>query len=465
MEKKIILSLSFYLFVVGTFGQTVIKGNLSSLPSSEYRIVANQSSLNDYKGDLLSEGKTNDKGEFNTSINLISEQPVELFIDRFFFRLWMIPNTTLIIHQVSENEYSFSGQSEKQNTFFFQSGIMMPYTVQSNVASKIFEPKKQINYLDSIETKRRLLFNKIFTASKVSPKFDSYSEAEISHFSMFNKSQYLSNYIYIEKTLKVQDIPNNYYDFWTKFKFHEDSCLSGSYQNSLRDYIEFISRKKNVINDDDKEKLFSEEFKTTDSLLSDRPFTLQKQKTDALLFLIRYVDFPTLTQTEIENYSKSFPLSSSLELIRKEWNKKNKNVLTIPSFKLRDIKGNTVDIKDLRGKVVYIDFWGSWCKACLAQMPNSAIVQRKFTNKDVIFLFIDFYDTNEKWLTAIKQRKLSGFHVKAEKKDEEYFDNLFGINQGFPRYALIDKNGVLITTSAPHPNDEKLTAFIEKYLK
>ena len=84
MEKKIILSLSFYLFVVGTFGQTVIKGNLSSLPSSEYRIVANQSSLNDYKGDLLSEGKTNDKGEFNTSINLISEQPVELFIDRFF---------------------------------------------------------------------------------------------------------------------------------------------------------------------------------------------------------------------------------------------------------------------------------------------------------------------------------------------------------------------------------------------
>ena len=46
----------------------------------------------------------------------------QFFIDRFFFRLWMIPNTTLIIHQVSENEYSFSGQSEKQNTFFFQSG-------------------------------------------------------------------------------------------------------------------------------------------------------------------------------------------------------------------------------------------------------------------------------------------------------------------------------------------------------
>lgn len=462
---KIILSLSFYLLVIGTFGQTVIKGDLSSLPSSEYRIVTNQSSLNDYKGDLMFEGKTNDKGEFNALINLNSEQPVELFIDRFFFRLWIIPNTTLIIHQGSENEYSFSGQSEKQNTFFFQSGIMMPYTVPPTINSKTFEPKKQFNYLDSIETKRRLLFDKMFITSKASSKFDSYSEAEISHFSTYNKSQYPSKYVHIEKTLKVQDIPDNYYDFWTKFKFHEDSCLSGSYQNSLRDYIEFTSRKKNGINDDDKEKLFSEEFKTIDLLLSDRPFTMQKQKTDALLFLIRYVDFPTLTQTEIENYSKSFPLSSSLELIRKEWNKKNRNVLTVPSFKLRDVKGNTLDIKDLRGKVVYIDFWGSWCKACLEQMPNSAIVQRKFTNKDVIFLFIDFYDTNEKWLKAIKQRKLSGFHLKAEKKDEEYFDNLFGINQGFPRYALIDKNGVLITASAPHPNDEKLTAFIEQYLK
>jgi hypothetical protein len=54
--------------------------------------------------------------------------------------------------------------------------------------------------------------------------------------------------------------------------------------------------------------------------------------------------------------------------------------------------------------------------------------------------------------------------VKAEKEDEDYFEKIFGISQGFPRYALVDKSGRLVTTAAPHPGDEGIYLFIEKYL-
>lgn len=137
----------------------------------------------------------------------------------------------------------------------------------------------------------------------------------------------------------------------------------------------------------------------------------------------------------------------------------------MPDFMLKDASWELFDIKSLRSKVVYLDFWGSWCKPCLAQMPNSAIVQNKFKGKDVAFLFIDFYETNKKWLKTIKERKLKGIHVKAEKADEQYFDGTFGVKQCFPRYALLDKNGTLITSSAPHPNDEDAVLLIDKYLK
>lgn len=66
---------------------------------------------------------------------------------------------------------------------------------------------------------------------------------------------------------------------------------------------------------------------------------------------------------------------------------------------------------------------------------------------------INFYDTDEKWTNAIKKYHIEGVHLKAEKSDEAYFNDLFEIGQGFPRYALIDKEGKLVTISAPQPQD------------
>lgn len=464
MQKILNLLLSIFLVGTSAFGETVINGTFVSLPSAEFRIVANQSFLNDYQGELLKQGKTNDKGEFIASFNIISEQPVILFIDKIFLKLWIIPNTSLTIQEAINNVYTFSGEAEKQNTFFFQTGIMMPFKIPGSISTETFEPQKQFTYLDSIETARLFLYNQIFSNKVPSFKFESYCKAEILHSSIMSKSQYPLGYIYMKKTLKVEDIPANYYNFWTKFKLYEDSCLSDSYQYSINSFMQYIATKKMNNDISDVEQFNQLLFTIADSLLVNRPLTLQKQKTDILLTLIKYFDTPVLVQKEFENYKRDFPESPSLELLGNEKDKKTKNTLTTPSFRLKSNTGKLVDIKDLRGKVVYIDFWGSWCKACLAQMPNSATVQKKFKNKDVVFLFIDFYDTKEKWLKTIKERKLSGLHVKAEKTDEEYFDNIFGIKQGFPRYALLDKDGRLITTSAPHPNNNKLIDFIETHL-
>ena len=463
MQKSPVIVLLILLLKTHSNAQTLVGGQFNSQVSAKFKIVTTQSSLNNYQGELLSEGTTNEKGEFKSILNLSAEQPVLLFMGQFFYRLWVIPNATLNIREDIKSGYDFVGPSEKQNDFLYQAGIMMPYKVPARVSNQSFEPERQIEYLDSIESRRLKLFDQMFENKGVSSVFQSFCKAEIIHFSLFNKSQYPA-LLKLNSSLKKQDLPVNYYQFWSRFKMFDDSCMSNSYHNSLNDLIEFTARKNLKTNYPEMEEIWKEEFRISDSLLSDRPYTMQIWKTHALLFINRYFDFPALVQRELENYRKVFPSSISLDLLKAEWVKKNGNTLTKPDFQLMDHNGNLINLKDLKGKVIYVDFWGSWCQACLTQMPNSAILQRKFKNRDVVFLFVDFYDTHDKWLNAIKKYKLTGVHVKAEKKDEDLFDKYFGIKEGFPRYALIDKNGVLITTSAPHPNDEKLVALIEQHL-
>lgn len=466
MSKFTLFFLTATLVFVDCLGQTIIKGKLESLPSADFRIVFNQSSLNDFKGEVLATGKTNANGEFSSSFQLKSEQAIVIFIANQYFRLWAVPNTALAIEETGKKEFRFSGQAAQQNNFLFQAGMMTPGAVSPTITANNFAPLRQLAHLDSIEQKRWTFYKSSFQTNEISKSFSDYCKGEITHFSNFNKNQYILQNIFGPRKIKQEEIPANYYDFWNKLELLNDSCLSDYYRNSLVDYIGYIAAKRlNIFNDyGDREKYSKAEHEIIDSLLAHLPLTRERIKGENLIFSINYFDLPQLIEAQIENYKKEFPGSEYIEVIQKKWDRKNKNTSSTPDFVLKDASGRQFDIKTLRGKVVYIDFWGSWCKPCLEQMPNSAKLQQKYKDKDVAFLFIDFHDTKEKWLKAIKDRKLTGTHIKAEKEDEKYFAEKFGVDQGFPRYALLDKKGVLITTSAPHPNDKEIVSLIDKYL-
>ncbi|MEO5911969.1 MAG: TlpA disulfide reductase family protein, partial [Pelobium sp.] len=449
MHTILVLFLGFTCQMSFSASQTLLSAELPTFPTTPFKVLTNQSSLNSYKGELLSEGSTDEKGRFSVAINIPSEQPVTLYIGNSFFKLWITPGTSLSIKESGGREYIFAGPMEKQNSFLFKSGLMKPSTLSMSGETKDFNPGRVLRYFDSIQNRRFLLYTETFSAKAPSSKFDSYARAEITHFSLVSKSQYPAKYIYVDKTLAPRDIPDGYYSFWLNFNLHEDSCMSDHYQNSVSDFIEYRARKKLPPENQDMESLWQEEFNVMDSLLSELPLTMQKQKTHALMFLAKYADFPNLVKAEMQKYFTAFPKSASSSILKNAWEAKAKNILETVSFHLKDANGNSFRIENLRGKVVYVDFWGVWCKACVDQMPNSKKLQSKFKGRDVSFVFIDFYDTKEKWLSYIKYARLEGIHLKTETTDEIYFDKMFGVKEGFPRYALIDKKGRLITSSAP----------------
>lgn len=66
-----------------------------------------------------------------------------------------------------------------------------------------------------------------------------------------------------------------------------------------------------------------------------------------------------------------------------------------PGFSLSLFDGSTLRLEDLRGKVVFLNFWASWCPPCRAEAPALEEAWRKFKGSEVVFLGINTQDKEE----------------------------------------------------------------------
>jgi thiol-disulfide isomerase/thioredoxin len=124
-----------------------------------------------------------------------------------------------------------------------------------------------------------------------------------------------------------------------------------------------------------------------------------------------------------------------------------------PAFTLVDNTGKKVALQDLRGKLVYLDFWGTWCGPCMGEMPASVALKKKFEGRDVVFAFISVGDKEDKWqkaLTAGHLTSSNSVHLRSPEGDD--VASRYQVNQ-FPTYWLIGRDGRIITRSAPRPSE------------
>ena len=114
-----------------------------------------------------------------------------------------------------------------------------------------------------------------------------------------------------------------------------------------------------------------------------------------------------------------------------------------PDFTMNDPAGKPVQLSSLRGKVVMIDFWASWCAPCRQENPNVVKLYQKYNAKGFEIIGVSLDRTREEWVKAIEDDQLSWVHVS----DLQFWQNsaarLYSVNS-IPQTYLLDKEGKII---------------------
>ena len=324
-------------------------------------------------------------------------------------------------------------------------------------------------FIDSkYEPRRTSLANNASTPEELKETFLNELEAESAYFLLnhlerrnYNMTREFGYFYPDEKYL--EDIV----DFGQKdlkYQTHNVKMLANTYVNH---------KARLAFQDNSEEAWWEEKSKWKFDYIQAQPKSIW---TD-LLALSNELDYPMeLTNDDFFDNLGSF-IASSDTLMKDAENKSMlvsnaKNYLKLapdekaPDFELPDSAGVMHKLSDYKGKVVYIDFWGTWCYPCIQEIPNAIKLQEKYKDKPVEFIYIalEYGEENiEGWKTFIagkdeglgkilEGKPFPGVHLVAEKQFHNKEIAPYQINFA-PTFVLIDQEGKMVKARAERPDE------------
>jgi thiol-disulfide isomerase/thioredoxin len=153
-----------------------------------------------------------------------------------------------------------------------------------------------------------------------------------------------------------------------------------------------------------------------------------------------------------------------------------------PALKMayQNSNGEVITMNDLKGKVVFLDFWASYCAYCVSQIPELTKLQEKYPEIAVVRVSVD--ERESAWRKATEKHAIKGYNLWAKGMtapastytlDMFYFEAseanglpaTFELSNPIPGYVLIDQSGNLVANWAPEPGTLELDKMITDLLR
>ncbi|MVM35719.1 redoxin family protein [Spirosoma sp. HMF4905] len=138
-----------------------------------------------------------------------------------------------------------------------------------------------------------------------------------------------------------------------------------------------------------------------------------------------------------------------------------------PNFSGLSPEGKPLLLTDLKGKVVYVDVWATWCVPCREEFPQAKQLQARFAdNNQVAFLYVSIDRNQEAWKKMLAgDPDFKGVHMNQPPGEQfESFGKAYQLGS-IPRYMLIDQTGNLVNVNADRPSSGKVGEAIQQLLQ
>ena len=255
------------------------------------------------------------------------------------------------------------------------------------------------------------------------------------------------------ENLKVTGSFSNYQVDGSAFYKDFEQCrkVSASFEEGVKNLQrDYSAKMEQGANPDSLEKVINKAYEELKANLSDATLKYIKAHPDmeACVSMLDNVDVenykevlaalsPAVREGRMKGLVDHFADYAQKALEREAAKKNTIEGNVAPDFTLKSIDGKNISLSSLKGKVVVLDFWGSWCGWCIKGMPKMKEYYAKYKGKLEI-LGIDCNDTEQKWRDAVKKHELPWLHVRNEGNPDVTV--LYGIS-GFPTKIVVDAEG------------------------
>ncbi|MFC2124178.1 thioredoxin-like domain-containing protein [Bacteroidota bacterium] len=230
-------------------------------------------------------------------------------------------------------------------------------------------------------------------------------------------------------------------DYNSKMQDYNDQ-LSETYN----EYLEAVKDKN-----EDKQKELDKKFEEVSDNQKEAGMAYVKEHSSSLI--APYLTWGTLVYDlsikEMEELSNVFDPSMSESIYVKQLNdhitiqKKVSIGQPLTDIVLADTTGDDFALSSLKGNIILIDFWASWCGPCRRENPNVVGIYNDYNEKGFEILGVSFDEEGEAWKQAIIDDRLNWYHISDLKGWNSKGAELYGV-RAIPHTVLIDRNGEII---------------------
>ena len=342
---------------------------------------------------------------------------------------------------------------------------VLPQLTDYTLQSVLDLEQQQKEEIAKAEARSQLLFDSLLNAYAVSKKFKELTKGYVSNRYDFSLIWIYETY---RDTLKAHGLYKDKYD--QLLTYFNNITKKEQFNSNVRLFLDQMYPWRfpgNSISSISDEEDFRNRFDTVENNFSGLA-------RDYLLSVIMYrsysrgINIPKDYVRKYKHYSINRDYRKMVRWAKHERKRNDADTKTIANQLLTvDGKGEMGLEKLLaqqKGKYVFVDLWASWCSPCLKQIPHLKQLEEKYPQDKIAFLSISIDKSTFNWRKAVRENNCnatSNYLLLNASKTSFY--RQYNITT-IPRFLLFDKEGKILNTDAPQPEDPALRQLLDELM-